>query len=137
MQDATSLPDDLKTCHALLHEQTSLITELERRLTELSKLNDDYKREVDELNLTVRKLLEGKRREKFPWTVQQLALEFPDDPELQEALQLAKAEAAGITEEITVKRTKAPKAEERRREVPRPLTSRVCRRPRVGFRAIL
>ncbi|MEZ6137043.1 MAG: hypothetical protein R3C53_19280 [Pirellulaceae bacterium] len=44
MQDATSLPDDLKTCHALLHEQTSLITELKARLTELSKLNDDYKR---------------------------------------------------------------------------------------------
>ncbi|MEZ6137042.1 MAG: transposase [Pirellulaceae bacterium] len=64
---------------------------------------------MDELNLTVRKLLEGKRREKFPWTVQQLALEFPDDPELQEALQQAKAEAAGITEEITVKRTKRRK----------------------------
>ncbi|MEZ6134247.1 MAG: hypothetical protein R3C53_04970 [Pirellulaceae bacterium] len=84
--------------------------------------------EVDELNLTVRKLLEGKRREKFPWTVQQLALEFPDDPELQEALQLAKAEAAGITEESRSSGP-APKAEERRREVPRPLTSRVCRTP--------
>ena len=60
------------TCHALLNEQTSLITELESRLIELSKLNENCKREVDELNLTVRKLLEGKRRkpknrdEKFP-----------------------------------------------------------------------
>ena len=111
MQDATSLPGDLKTCHAL-------ITELEARLVELSKLNDDYKREVDELNLTVRKLLEGKRREKFPWTVQQLALEFPDDPELQEALQHAKAEAAEITEEITVKRTKRRKQKKRDEKFP-------------------
>jgi hypothetical protein len=99
MQDATPLPDDLESCQAL-------IIELEARLVELSALNDHYKREIDELNLTVRKLLEGNRREKFPWTAQQLALEFPDDPELQEALQQAKAEAEGITEEITVKRRK-------------------------------
>ena len=106
MQDAKPLPDDLKSCHAL-------ITELEARLVELSELNDNYKREVDELNLTVRKLLEGKRREKFPWTVQQLALEFPDDPELQEALKQAKDEAAGITEEIIIKRKKCKKKKKR------------------------
>lgn len=111
MQEANSLPDDLKTCH-------SLITELEARLVELSKLNDNYKRQVDELNLTVQKLLEGKKREKFPWTVQQLALEFPDDPELQEALQQAKAEASGITQEITYKRSKRRKNKKRDEKLP-------------------
>ena len=118
MQEATSLPDDLKACHSLLAEKHSLITELKARLEELSKLNDDYKREVDELTLTVRKLLEGKRREKFPWTVQQLALEFPDDPELQEALQQAKAEATGITDEITNKRNKRRKKKKRDEKFP-------------------
>ncbi len=118
MQEATPHPDDLKTCHALLNEQTSLITELESRLIELSKLNENYKREVDELNLTVRKLLEGKRREKFPWSVQQLALAFPDDPELQEVLQQAKAEAAEITEEITIKRIKRRKPKNRDEKFP-------------------
>ena len=111
MQEATPLPDDLKSCHAL-------ITELEARVVELSELTDNYKREVDELNLTVRKLIEGKRREKFPWTVQQLALEFPDDPELQEALKQAKDEAAGITEEITIKRKKRKKKKKRDEKFP-------------------
>lgn len=113
MQDAQALPEDLATCHAKLNaqatvlvEQEAVITEQSVRLDELSQQNSDYKREVEELNLALRKMLEGNRREKFTCGPDQLALEFADDPDLQEALQRARAEAEQITETITYQRKK-------------------------------
>lgn len=98
MQDATTLPEDLATCHTVITEQVAILTEQSARLDELSQQNSDYKREVEELNWTLRKLLEGHRREKFTSSPDQLTLEFADDPDLQEALQRARAEAEQITE---------------------------------------
>lgn len=113
MQDAQALPEDLATCHAMLNaqatvlvEKEAVITEQSVRLDELSQQNSDYKREVEELNLALRKMLEGNRREKFTCGPDQLALEFADDPDLQEALQRARAEAEQITETITYQRKK-------------------------------
>lgn len=99
MQDAQALPEDLTTCHVVITEQSV-------RLDELSQQNANYKREVEELNLTLRKLLEGHRREKFVCSPDQLPLEFADDPDLQEALQRAREEAEQITETITYQRQK-------------------------------
>src|SRR5210317_1847550 len=111
MQDAQTLPEDLATCHAMLNaqatvlvEKEAVITEQSVRLDELSQQNSDYKREVEELNLALRKLLEGNRREKFTCSPGQLALEFADDPDLQAALQQAQEEAEQITETITYQR---------------------------------
>lgn len=101
MQDAPSLPEDLATCHAVITEQAAILSEQSAQLDELSQLNSDYKREVEELNLAIRKLLEGNRREKFACSPGQLALEFADDPDLQAALQQAREEAEQITETIT------------------------------------
>ena len=110
------LPEDLNACHALIAEQNSVLIELKARLSELGELNESYKREVEELTLTVRKLLEGNRREKFTSSAQQLALLFPDDPELQEALEQARQEAAQITEQIDDDRKKRRKAKKKRSE---------------------
>lgn len=90
----------------VLAEKEAVITEQSVRLDELSQQNADYKREVEELNLALRKLLEGNRREKFTCSPDQLPLEFADDPDLQEALQRAREEAEQITETITYQRKK-------------------------------
>ncbi len=81
-----------------------MIIEQAARVAELSLLAENYKNEVDELNLAIRKLLEGSRREKFTSSASQLALQFPDDPDLQDSFKQAQEEAAATTEEITGKR---------------------------------
>ena len=105
------LPDDVAACHAL-------ITELGSRLSELGELNESYKQQIEELNLTVRKLLQGNRREKFTSSAEQLALHFPDDPELQEALEQARQEADQITDEIDEGRKKRRKRKKRNEKLP-------------------
>jgi transposase len=111
MQDARTLPEDLATCHAVITEQSA-------RLDELSQQNADYKREVEELNLAIRKLLEGNRREKFTSSPGQLTLEFADDPDLQAALQQAQEEAEQITETITYQRKQRRKQKPRSEKFP-------------------
>ncbi len=125
MQDAQALPEDLATCHAMLNtqatvlvEKEAVITEQSVRLDELFQQNSDYKREVEELNLALRKMLEGNRREKFACSPDQLALEFADDPDLQAALQQARAEAEQITEEITYQRKKRKQKKPRSEKFP-------------------
>lgn len=125
MQDATTLPDDLATCHtvitdqvAVISEQVALLTEQSARLDELLQQNADYKREVEELNLALRQLLEGHRREKFSCSPGQLALEFADDPDLQAALQQAREEAEQITETIIYQRKQRRKQKPRREKFP-------------------
>lgn len=102
----------------VLIEKEAVITEQSVRLDELSQQNSDYKREVEELNLALRKLLEGHRREKFTCSPDQLALEFADDPDLQAALQQSREEAEQITEEITYQRKKRKQKKPRREKFP-------------------
>jgi transposase len=117
MQDANALPKDLSACHALIGEQTAVIGELAGRVDEMAAQSATYQRQIEELQLTIRKLLEGNRREKFIDPNQRL-LGFPDDPELQEALWEAQSEASQIIETITYQRRQRRQKKERSERFP-------------------
>jgi transposase len=98
MTNANELPADLQTAHEVILTQSAAITEL---VTERDKLQ----MELAEALAAFAKLRAGNRSEKIDDPRQQL-LEFPDDPELQAALDAAKREAAQEIETITYTRTK-------------------------------
>ena len=98
------LPHNIDSCHALLREQFALINEFTQSQAALI-------RQVEELTLTVKHLLEGKRREIFINPAQGL-LEFPDDPELQDALEQAKHEAKTIVDSFERRKADKPKRSE-------------------------
>lgn len=126
MQDASNLPNDIDLCHAIIREQAVVIRSMEAvsfeqagAIDDLVKANDKFKKEVDELKLAVKKLLEGNRREKFFNPLQGL-LAFPDAPELQAAvdaaLEAAKLEAVEVVAALTSKDKKPPKKVKKRSE---------------------
>ncbi len=124
MQDAKELPAELNTCHEVILVQSAAIQDL-------SKERDKLKQENEELHDAFKKLLAGNRREKFINPDQQL-LEFPEDKELQAALEAAKREAEQEVETITYTRGKQKKvakprsdsfpAHLRREEIVKPLS---------------
>lgn len=102
MHDATPLPHDVNACHSLIVEQARTLLDIQQSRQQLSQ-------EVEELKLTITKLLErlrGHRSERFIDDPDQLKLGFGDDPEAQDALADAAAEAEGIMEEYTARRRK-------------------------------
>jgi len=111
-QDAPPLPNDLSACHALLLEQARTLIELQESRQLLSQ-------EIEELKLTLIKLvqqLNGHRRERVIVDPNQLPLDFGDDPAAKDALADAAAEAQKIIVEYTVRReikkkTKSPRDE--------------------------
>lgn len=126
MQDASNLPNDIDLCHAIIREQAAVIRAQEAvsfeqagAIDDLVKSNDKLKKEVEELQLAVKKLLEGNRREKFFNPLQGL-LAFPDAPELQAAvdaaLEAAKLEAIEVIAVLTSDDKKTPKKVNKRSE---------------------
>jgi len=101
MQDEKQLPQELSTCHEVILVQSVAINDL-------AKERDQLKHDVEESYLAYKRLLEGNRREKFINPDQRL-LEFPEDKELQAALEAAKREAEEELEKITYTRTKRKK----------------------------
>ena len=99
MQNAKEMPNDLNTAHEVILVQSTAIETL-------SCERDKLKEENDELNAYIKRMLYGKRREKYINPDQKL-LEFPEDKELQAALEAAKREAEQELQEITYKRTSA------------------------------
>lgn len=89
--DDSLLPGDLDGALALIRQQAAA-------LQELSASHEKLKKQYEELSLAMKYMLAGKRREKFINPAQGL-LDFADDPELQEALAQAKAEAGTIVKE--------------------------------------
>jgi hypothetical protein len=85
MQDHNELPADLNTAHEVILTQSDAITRLANE-------RDKLKKELEESNAAIAKLLAGNRSEKFINPHQQL-LEFPEDKELQAVLEAAKREA--------------------------------------------
>jgi transposase len=98
MQDANELPNELGTAHEVILVQSSAITKLSEQV-------DSLKKEREELLAQIRFLCSGKKREKFIDPGQKL-LEFPDDKELQAALEAARKEAEAEVERITYTRQK-------------------------------
>jgi hypothetical protein len=101
MPTEKDLPAELNTCHEVILVQSAAIKDL-------SKERDNLKQENAELHAAFKKLLAGNRREKFINPNQQL-LEFPEDKELQAALEAAKREAEQEVETITYTRSKQKK----------------------------
>jgi len=105
MQDAPSLPPDLGACHALIAELSTAINDLQSTRENLSQ-------EVEELNLTIQKLLArlaGHRSERHDDPAQQ-QLDFGADPAVQDGLADAAVEQAEqILEEVVVRRKKQPR----------------------------
>jgi len=108
MQDAKELPLDLSTAHEVILTQTTAIHDL-------ASERDKLKQENEELNAFIKKMLTGKRREKYIDPNQKL-IEFPDDQELQAALEAAKREAEQELQEITYSRAKTKKTSKPRTE---------------------
>jgi len=98
MQDAKELPADLNTAHEVILTQSAFIQDLSIKY-------DQIKKALDEAHAAFAKLLAGNRREQFIHPDQKL-LEFPDDQELQAALEAAKREAEQEIESITYTRIK-------------------------------
>lgn len=96
------LPASVEACHVLIAELSSSVNELHDRDIKLSH-------EIEELKLTIRKLLEGHRRERRTDDPNQTKLDLGDDPQAQDALAEAAAEAEVIIQEYTVKRKLKPK----------------------------
>ncbi len=110
MQDATSLPQDVQGCHALigdlstrLSNKEALLVEQARAIVELQAAREKLSRELAELNLTVQKLLAGRRSERYV-DPNQKQLDFGDDPDAQDGLADAADDAEEILEEYTVRR---------------------------------
>jgi transposase len=101
MQDANELPKDLGTAHEVILVQSETLVKLKDK-------NDEFHKSLQEALAEIRFLRSGKKREKFI-NADQLLLEFPEDKELQAALEAAKKEAEQEIIEITYKRTKKPK----------------------------
>jgi transposase len=97
MQDANELPKDLDTAHEVILVVSDAYSKLKDRYEEQSK-------SLQEALAEIRFLRSGKKREKFI-NADQLLLEFPEDKELQAALEAAKKEAEQEIIEITYKRT--------------------------------
>jgi transposase len=101
MEIEKELPSELSTCHEVILVQSVAINDQKKQI-------DLLKQEVAELNAAFKKLLAGNRREKYINPDQKL-LEFPEDKELQAALEAAKREAEQEVEKITYTRTKQKK----------------------------
>jgi len=98
MQDEKDLPAELSTCHEVILVQSGAICDL-------SAAQEKLKQELAQLNAYIKKILAGNRNEKLINPDQRL-LEFPEDTELQAALEAAKREAEQVVQEITYTRGK-------------------------------
>jgi prefoldin subunit 5 len=98
---ATQLPSDLGTAHEVIVLQSE---SLQRQNEEIKSL----KSSLEELQAEMRLLKHGKKPEKYIGP-DQLLLQFPEDKELQAALEAARKEAQEQLETITYQRLKARK----------------------------
>ena len=99
---ASVLPSNVEGCHALISQLASSVSELHDRDIKLSQ-------EIEELKLTIMKLLQGHRRERHTADPNQMKLDLGGDSESQDALAEAAAEAEIIIQEYTVQRKLKPK----------------------------
>ena len=140
--EATLLPSEVDACHSLLLEQAHALLELQQSREQLTQ-------EVEELKLTINKLLlrlSGHRRERVVDDPNQLKLDFGGDPAAQDALADAAVEAEKIVQEYTVRRevqkNKQPRQEKLPEHLPRyevvadvPETEKHC--PTHGERQVI
>lgn len=111
--DVSPLPEDLRACHALLLEQSRTIVEIQQSRTDLSQENEELKLQLAKLY----QQLYGRRSERAVDDPNQKKLDFGGDPEVQDALADAAAEAEQFVEGY-VRRKKDKKREPRSEKFP-------------------
>ncbi|HEY1598848.1 MAG TPA: IS66 family transposase [Pirellulales bacterium] len=110
MQDAHAFPDDLAACQALLIEQA-------RALIDLRATREQLSHENEELTLAIQKLLSrlyGRRSERHADDPAQQRLDFEhaaggDDPDVQDGLADAAAEAQRLVDQHVLGRRAKPR----------------------------
>jgi transposase len=100
-----ALPDTLEGCHALLLEQARVIVEGQQSRVELSQENEALKLRMAKLY----EQLYGRRSERVVDDPNQKKIDFGDDPQVQDALADAAAEAEEIVEELVRRKKKKKK----------------------------
>ncbi len=129
MQDATSLPNDLEACHALLAHKDALLLEQASALVALQSAREKLAQQNQEQNLTIQQLLQrlyGHRSERHVEDPNQKQLDFGDDPAVQDAavqdgLADAAAEAESLVREHRRRKheTREPRSEKFPEHLPR------------------
>jgi len=134
MNDGSSLPQELDACHRLIEQlsaereqlaarlqsQDAFVAEQSRTVLDLADSRQKLSQEVEELKLTLRKLMErlyGRRSERFLADPDQLPLDFGDDAAAAvEALAEAVLEAEQTLEEVESRRTVKRQKQKRGRD---------------------
>lgn len=134
MNDGSSLPPELDACHRLIEQlsaeretlasrlqsQEAFVEEQSRTVLDLADSREKLAQEIEELKLTLRKLMErlyGRRSERFIADPDQLSLDFGDDPAAAvEALAEAVLEAERTLEEVESRRTTKRQQQKRNRD---------------------
>lgn len=98
--EATVLPDDLDSCHALILQQAQAILAAQQSRETLGLENEELKAYVQRLLHQIY----GRRRERAEFDPKQGTFDFGDDPAAQDALAEAAAEAEKIVQQYTVRR---------------------------------
>lgn len=134
MNDGSSLPPELDACHRLIEQlsaeretlaarlqsQDTFVAEQSRTVLDLADSRQQLSQEIEELKLTLRKLMEqlyGRRSERFIADPDQLSLDFGDDTAAAvEALAEAVLEAEQTLEEVESRRTAKRQKQKRGRD---------------------
>lgn len=114
MENTPLLPQDLAGCLRLIEEQARLIADLQGSRTQLQQANQT-------LQLTLDKLLRqiyGRRGERFLEDPTQRKLDFGDDPQTEDALRDAVAEAQQVLEAVQTRRKAKPQPKGRSEKFP-------------------
>lgn len=126
MQDATLIPDDLASCQEKLRDALSLQAQLEEACLTMHAQQEQLQREVEELELTVKRLLNqlyGRRSERLPESAGQQHLNFGEEETSDSSLLSALDEAdADFVEQIIERRRKKKKQRPRSEQLPDHLT---------------
>lgn len=134
MNEGSSLPQELDACHRLIEQlsaeretltsrlqsQEAFTAEQSRTVIDLADSRQKLSQEVEELKLTLRKLMErlyGRRSERFIADPDQLSLDFGDDTAAAvEALAEAVLEAEQTLEEVESRRKAKRQKQQRGRD---------------------
>ncbi len=133
MHEARNLPNEISHCHVMIREKDAINLQQAGAIDDLVKSNAKLTKDVEELKVAVKKLLEGNRSEKF-FNPHQGLLAFIDDPEIQAsldaALEEAKLEATVVIAELTAaSKDPAKKASKRSEAFPAHLRREIVEVP--------
>jgi transposase len=105
MSDAIEIPNDLKSCQALIAELIHTNAKQSEDIASRNKKLDELTTEMEELRKLLSQLVNGSRSERRIFSdPNQAWLPFESEEELKEAQAEAEAESEKIIEEYTVKR---------------------------------